>query len=124
MARVTYVLGVHRRGSDPSDSDNRAPAREAPCEADAVLDLGLRREAIRRLAAGVRRDDVPAEDVGFEAEVAERGADDSRGRLRRARACQLALRRERDATHARTAVARRLPHEQQPCFRAGGEVGA
>src|SRR5437870_273948 len=70
----------------------------------------------------MRRDDIPEQDVLHEAELLENAVHDRRARLRRAGAGQLALRGERHAAHARSAIACRLPDEQDRCRPACLEV--
>src|SRR5919197_2598810 len=70
----------------------------------------------------MRRHDVPAQHVVFDAELTESAADDRRGRLGWAGPGQLAFRREGDAAYPRAAVPRRLADEQQPSTFVGCQV--
>lgn len=98
-----------------ADSDRSAPGRESLEKAHRVTDFGLRRPAIRRRLARtvwMGRDDIPEQHVGLELELGERPVDDRRGRLGRAGAGELALRREGQTTDARAAVAGCFADEQ------------
>ena len=74
------------------------------------------------------RHDVPEEDVLGQPQLGEHAVDDGRGSLARRRARELALGRERDAAHARAAVAGGLAHEEHPrvaaCVEVAGESAA
>ena len=108
---------------DAADRNDRTVPREDPGERSARTDLGRRRPAVRRRAAGMRRHDVPEQHVFLESELEQRAVDDRRGRLGRPLARELPLRRERDARHARASVPGRLPHEQDASVGALVEVG-
>jgi hypothetical protein len=68
------------------------------------------------------RDDVPEQDVVAELELLERLLDDRRRGLRRAGSRELPLGGEGQAADAGTAVAGRLPGEEQGCVRVGVEI--
>ena len=68
------------------------------------------------------RHDVPEEDVLGQPELGEHAVDDGRGSLARRRARELALGGERDAAHARAAVAGGLADEEHPRVASGVEV--
>jgi hypothetical protein len=60
----------------------------------------------------MRGDDVPQQDFSFESQLTQHALDDGRGRFRRPRSGQLALRGERDPGEAGSAIARRLADEE------------
>src|SRR5207245_620050 len=107
------VRRAERGFRQAADCDHAAASGELTGEGEAGFDLLPGRPPVRGRHPGMRRDDVPAEDVGFEPELRERRADYRRGRLRRARTGELALGCERDAGDSRAAVACRLADEQE-----------
>src|SRR4051812_11019910 len=124
------MADVRRAGDalrQPADGDDTAALRELDQERQRRRHLGRRRAAVRPRRGGpvrVRRHHVPAEDVGLDAELGERAADDGRRRLGRAGAGQLPLGGERDAAPSRATPPRRLAHEQHTCALSLVEVRA
>src|SRR6478736_3340249 len=122
MAWVANVRGIHRCGGEAADADHRASSRKPMCEENPAVDLGPRRLPVRGGRSGMGRHDVPAKHLVLEAELPECDADDRGGRFAGALTRQLALRGERKAADACTAVARRLADEQKPGGLAGEQV--
>jgi len=113
---VGGMADVRRPGDplgQPSDGKNPAPAGELLEEPEGRADLGRRRPSVGRRRSGMRRDDVPAEDV--EVELGKRPPNDRRRRLGGACAGELALGRERDPADPRAPIARRLADEDDLC---------
>jgi len=121
---MANIGGAGRGLGGSTDRDHLTPPRQALEEAPTGRDLGAGRETIRALCSGVGGDDVPAERLVGDAERLERLVDDRGGRLRRAAARQLPLRRKRKPTHAGAAVARRLADEEQRSMAARVQIGA
>ena len=97
-------------------------------ERPGILDLVARGLSIRGRVVPtvrVRGHEVPQEHIAGDAKLRERSVDDRRADLRRARAGELALRREREARDARARRTRRLPtsrscaHPATQVLRAG-----
>jgi hypothetical protein len=110
---------------EPTDCDRPAAGGELHEEVHRLQYFGLRGRAVRQRLAGtvgVRRDDVPQQDVVLELELREHAPDDRRRRLGRAGAGELALGRERQAADARAAVAGRLADKQVARRRAPRQV--
>src|SRR5581483_6734912 len=81
-----------------------------------------RRSPVRRRRSGVRRHDVPEQDVVGDAELVEHPVDDRRGGLGGAGARQLPFRRERDAADARPSIPSRLADEHDRRIRPRAEI--
>ena len=110
-------VGAAERGvRDPSDGHYAAACGDLVGEDAALGDLTTRRRAIRGLAARMRRDDVPEQDVVFDAELGQDTMNDRRGRLSRPTAGEKPLGGERDPGDARPPVTRRLADEKNVCF--------
>ena len=91
-------IGAAERGvRNPADGQDAAARGELVGEEAPVGDLTPGRGAVRGLGAGMRRDDVPEENVLVDAEVGEYAMDDRRGRLGRSAAGEEPLGRERDS---------------------------
>ena len=110
---MAHVLAAERGVRDTTDRDDAAPTRELGEERSACFHLRASGPAVVRLGSGMRRHDVPEEDVVLELQVGERLADDRGRRLRRPGAGELALGREGDPADARAAVAGRLADEDE-----------
>src|SRR5919197_3612305 len=93
--------------------DRGASTLELVEERERGLHLGSRRAAVGAVGPGVRRDDIPEQDVLFEPELRKHAMDDGRGCLGRALAGELVLRGEGQPADARSAVAGRLADEEQ-----------
>jgi hypothetical protein len=110
-----------------SDGDRPTAGGELFEEAHRLSYFVPRGRAVRARVVwtvGVRRNDVPEQDVGLELELRERSVDDRRRRLGRAGAGELALRREWNPAETRTAVAGRFADEQVPSVRPARQVSA
>src|SRR3954447_14595127 len=70
----------------------------------------------------MRRDDVPQEHLVLNPQLGEHAVDDRRRRLRRARARELPLGRERNAAHAGATVAGRLADQDDPGLATSLEI--
>ena len=112
MRGMAHVGAAKRLVGDPPDGDHAAAACELARERHPRCDLTARRTAIRALAAGMRRDDVPEQDLVRETELGESAVDHGCGRFGRAMAGELALRRERNSGHARATVPGRFGNEE------------
>src|SRR5690349_18565732 len=99
------VRRVERRGGQPADGDRDAPAGQLVEKRGGRVDFCSGRSAVRRLAAGMRRHDVPEEYVFLDSEPREHAVDDGGRRLRGTGARELALGRERNPAYPRAAVA-------------------
>jgi hypothetical protein len=93
---VAHRRSTECRMSDPPDADDATASGERPQEAEPLCDLGACRRAVGRLAAGMGGDHVPEKNVFLQTELDQDAVHDGRRRLGRARAGELALRRERD----------------------------
>ncbi len=111
MGGMANVGGSRDRSGQPPDGHNAASGEEFVEERQRGLDLGAGRPPVRARRPGVGRNDIPAEDV--ELQLHEDALDDRGGRLGPPAAGELPLRGERDSGDPRTAIARRLAHEQK-----------
>src|SRR3954464_4382429 len=123
MRRVPDIRGLEDLGRQPADGDRDASSGQLVKERRCGLDLGSRRPAVRCLAAGMRRYDVPKQHVVRDAELREHAMDDRRRRLGGTGAGQLAFGRERNPADPRSAVAGRLPDEDDLRAGARREMG-
>jgi hypothetical protein len=114
MGRMAHVGGAGRLLCKATDG-HHAAIRHGTFEIEGGdVHLVACRPPIRIRAIGLMwmcRDDVPEQDVFFDPELGENAVDDRRARLRRAAPGQLALRGEREAGNASTAVPGRLADE-------------
>lgn len=120
MAWMADIRGSEGVRGHPADGDHATVFGELESKRKPGFDLRFRGSAVGRLGAGMGRDDIPKDSV--DPGLCECPVDDGGGRLRRACAGELALRRERDARDTRAAVARRLAHEQDRRVRVLGEI--
>lgn len=123
VRRVTNRRGAARPLRDAADGDDAPPFREGREELEAGDGLRAGRPAIRGRGTRVHRHDVPEQHVVLDPELAQDAMHDRRGRLGRARAGELALRRERDPRDARATVAGSLPDEENRRVRSACQVG-
>jgi hypothetical protein len=122
VARVPDVRRAGRRLREPADRDDAATVGEPLEEAPARMDLSTCRPAVSALGARMGRDDVPAQDIVLELQLAQHRAHDRRGRLGRPGAGQLPLGRERQAADAGATVTRCLADEQEDSLGVRFEV--
>ena len=109
---MAYVGAAERGLRDSADGDDAASRGELVGEHTSAEDLFARGRTVRGRGAGVRRNDVPEQDVVGEIELIEHAVDDRRRRFRRTGPRQLPLGSEGDAGNARSAVAGRLADEE------------
>jgi hypothetical protein len=110
---MTHVRRTKNVGCEPPNRDNAASARELVEERTRGAHLSARGQPVRRRRPGMRRHDVPEQDVLLDPELAQDTVHDRRSCLGRSAAGELALRGERHAADPRAAVAGRLADEQQ-----------
>jgi hypothetical protein len=110
---MTHVRRAENVGCEPPNRDNAASARELVEERTRGAHLSARGQPVRRRRPGMRRHDVPEQDVLLDPELAQDTVHDRRSCLGRSAAGELALRGERHAADPRAAVAGRLADEQQ-----------
>ena len=107
---------------DPSDGDRAAPCDQLLEELQARLHLGTRRPPVRRLRAGMSRDDVPEQDVLLEAELGEHAMDDRRRGFHWPAPRELALGGEGQAGDPGAPIAGGFADEHDRRVSAGVEV--
>lgn len=117
------VRRAQDRLGEPSDGDRAASGDELLQERERRLDLRPARATVRRLGAGMRRHDVPEQDVLIQAELGEHAVHDRRGRLGRAAARELPLGREGQAADSSAPVTRGLSDQDDRRPRPGLEIG-
>jgi hypothetical protein len=122
MARMTDVGRAENGLGKPSYRKDAPPAGELEREGEPGCHFAAPRESIRSLGAGMRRDDIPEQDVLLEPKLRENAVDDRRAGLGRPAAGELPLRRERDSRDARAPVTGGFANEQQRSVFARAEV--
>jgi hypothetical protein len=113
VAGMADVRAADNGVRDAADGDRPAPVRESAQKGQPGVDLGSRRATIRARRAGVRRDDVPEQDLLLEAELDEDAVDDGGCRFCRPVPRELPLGGERNAADAGPAIAGGLPDEEK-----------
>ena len=87
VGRVAYVEAAERFVREPPRGDDTAADREATGKRKAGCDLGARGRAVPSYVSGMRRHDVPEQDVLLELELAENAVHDRRRRFRGPASC-------------------------------------
>ncbi len=122
VRRMPDVRSVERLRGEPPDGDDAAAARQLVEERPGGATSRRVGRRLDEARAGMRRHDVPEQDVVLDPELREHAVDDRRGRLGGAAPGQLPLGGERDAADAGAAVAGRLADEQDRRVRARREM--
>ncbi len=122
MGRVAHMEAAQRFVRQPPDGDHASADGESTGKRQAGYDLGACGQTVPGRVPGMRRDDVPEQNVSLELERAENAVHDCRRHLRRPAAGQLPLGRERDPRDACAAIARCFPDENDRGGRPLGEV--
>ncbi len=125
MRRVADVPPTEDVVREAADG-NRSPAAAEFLEKRHCLSyFGSSRPAVRRSGPGIRRHDVPEEDVVLDAELGDHTVDDRGRRFRRPLAGQLPLGREGQPADPSAAISGRLTHEKVsgvgPALEVGGK---